>query len=344
MANIKLKHDADGRSQKWDIVKFVMIFFVVLGHAADYYTGESEIMRGFYIFIYSFHMPVFFFVSGLFSKRTVDEKRKEKVFGFIVMYVFMKAVILVTQLLAGKSPKFELFSEGGFPWYLLAMAFFLVITMLIKDFSPAYVLVFSVLLACFAGYDSSIGNFLSLSRVIVFYPFFYLGYALDRKKVEKFCSGKIKKLLSAALIIGLIIFVVYKCDDIYWVRLLLTGRNSFLSLAPNTEKGFFFRLTYYAAVTIISCAVIILIPNKTPFGFAARLGQRTLSVYVFHYVVFYCVYNVFECKNIFAEWFPQGSEWVVIPLSIITTLVLSSKFLNDFLLKIMNVPLKKLKK
>ena len=56
------------RVEKWDILKFFLMFFVVLGHIADCYTLEHESMRSLYLFIYSFHMPLFIFLSGLFLR------------------------------------------------------------------------------------------------------------------------------------------------------------------------------------------------------------------------------------------------------------------------------------
>ncbi len=323
--------DSVSRGQKWDILKFILIFLVVLGHVADYFTPDSEIMRGVYLAIYVFHMPVFFFVSGLFSKKAVDEKRKDKVIGFVMMYVFMKVVVFITQLLAGVRPKFDLFSEGGFPWYLLATAFCIMATMLLKDFSWKYVLTFSIIIACFAGYNDNIGNFLCLSRFIVFYPFYYVGYVADREKIEKFCKGKPQKIISAILIVAMIVFVAYKGDDIYWTRLLLTGRNPYSSLNGNFHFGFWFRLVYYTVAFIIGTAVVILTPERTPKGLLAKLGQRTLGVYVFHYSVLYLIFNVLDCKQ-------YVGEWIVVPLALIITLLLSARFITAFLQKIMNVP------
>ena len=327
----QLNPGSAGRGQKWDILKFILIFLVVLGHAADYFTADSEIMRGIYVSIYIFHMPIFFFVSGLFSKKAVDKKRKDKAIGFVMMYVFMKVVVFITQLLSGVRPKFDLFSEGGFPWYLLAMAFCITVTMLLKDFSWKYVLTFSIIIACFAGYNDNIGNFLCLSRFIVFYPFYYIGYIADREKLEKFCKGKPQKIVSAILIAAMIVFIAYKGDDIYWVRLLLTGRNPYSSLNGNWHFGFWFRLVYYFVAFVIGTAVVILTPERTPKGFIAKLGQRTLGVYVFHYSLLYLVFNVLDCKQYF-------EEWVIVPLSLIITLLLSARFITSFLQKIMNVP------
>lgn len=51
------------RSSYWDTVKAVLIFLVVLGH-----TGTALGDRVLSV-IYAFHMPLFVFVSGYFSKK-----------------------------------------------------------------------------------------------------------------------------------------------------------------------------------------------------------------------------------------------------------------------------------
>lgn len=332
------------RTQKWDILKFLMIFFVVLGHAAAYYTKHSEVMRSLIIFIYSFHMPVFIFVSGLFSKKSVNEKRKEKIFGYLIMYLLIKILLFCTKKLLGLQSAFSLLSEGGLPWFMFTMAAFMLITMLIKDYSPKYIMAVSIILACVAGYDSNIGIFLSASRIIVFYPFFYLGYCLDREKLEKFCSGKIIKIISALIIVAAIAVIFLIGDKMYWLRPLLTGSNPFTALGKYSDSGFIIRFLYYVIVTIIGGAVIVIVPGRTPLGIAAKSGQRTLAVYAFHYIVFYILYYKNDGVGIFNKLFPMLGEWVIIPLSLLLTLLFSLKPFNDILLKIMNVPMKNLKK
>lgn len=334
----------EGRTQKWDILKFLMIFLVVLGHAADYYTEFSEEMRSLFLFIYSFHMPVFIFVSGLFAKRTVNEKRKDKILGYLIMYLIIKVLFFIVKKILGLKTGFSLFNEAGLPWFMLTMAAFMLITMLVKDFSPKYIMTVSVILACFAGYDSNIGSFLSLSRIIVFYPFFYLGYCLDRKKLEVFCSRKILKIISASVIVVTATVIFLTVDKIYWLRALLTGVNSFNTLGEFREYGFVLRLFYYILITVIGGAIVILVPGKTPLGLAAKFGQRTLSVYAFHYIAFFVLYEKFEVMEIFDKLFLQFAGWMIIPLSLLITLLFSLKPFNDILLKIMNVPMKNIKK
>ena len=52
-----------------DIIKFVGIFLVILGHSISAANKEFEVFRN---FIYSFHMPLFIFISGyLYRKRGI---------------------------------------------------------------------------------------------------------------------------------------------------------------------------------------------------------------------------------------------------------------------------------
>lgn len=331
------------RVQKWDILKFTMVFLVVLGHFADCYVDSSVQMKGLFLFIYTFHMPVFIFVCGLFSKRAINENDKSRIFGYLFMYVFLKFFIFFIKIIIGQKPSLSIFREGGLPWFMLALSAFIVITIFVKDFSPVYVLSFSILLACISGYDSQIDSFLSLSRIIVFYPFFYLGYISDRKKVEEFCDGK-KQKICAGIILVIFTFVVF-CftDDLYWLRPLITGVNPFSTLGEQKQNGLIIRLIYYIVSGLVTCSVIVLAPNKCKFDFIVKSGQRTLAVYSFHYMFIYILYYCFDCKSYFDRIFGDFSIIVPIVLSLIVTLFLSLKIFSVLLNYIVNPPIKKIK-
>ena len=69
----------------WDNIKFILIFLVVLGHFADFHTATSLNMRRLFFYIYIFHMPLFIFISGLFSKKTINEKKYKKIFEYLIL-------------------------------------------------------------------------------------------------------------------------------------------------------------------------------------------------------------------------------------------------------------------
>ena len=96
------------RIEKWDILKFVLIFLVVLGHICDQYVKQSAAVRAIWLCIYSFHMPLFFFVSGLFSKRKVNEKQYAKIFSYFTLYLISQLALLLGKILFANSFQLEL--------------------------------------------------------------------------------------------------------------------------------------------------------------------------------------------------------------------------------------------
>lgn len=340
MDNASLK-SVSQRTQKWDILKFFLIFLVVLGHAADFYTTANEHMRELFLIIYTFHMPVFIFVSGLFSKKTVKEKRMDKLIGYLVLYLLLKLLPFFYRYPETKAFGISFFKESGLPWFMLALFAFHLITIIFKDCSPKFVLVFSILLACFAGYDRNIGDFLALSRIIVFYPFFYMGYIADREKLEKLCENKKIKIAAAAVIIAFIAIAFIFTDKLYWMRALVTARSSFAVWPDAGRFGGLIRLGYYAVTLLLGFSVVALTPSKTPFGIAAKLGQRTLAVYAFHFAALYFIYEKFNCKELIFEALGRGGDWLIIPISIAITLIFSINIFSRFLAFLMNSPAKK---
>lgn len=325
------------RSQKWDIIKFFLIFFVVLGHVADYYAGSHEHIRSLIFIIYIFHMPLFIFISGLFSKKTVQTKAYDKIFGYLFIYIFIKLVLHFSKLFVGRPSELNFLVEGGAPWFMLALFFFNLITVFVRKFNFAVILSVSLLIACIAGYFPFINNFLSLSRVLVFYPFFYLGYSFNREKLESFCASKNKKIIALLILISVSVFVFIMGDDIYTIRYLLTGKNPYSTLGVFAPYGVLLRIVYYIVSVVVSLCFIIIMPDKTPRGLIAKLGQRTLSVYVFHYTAIYLIFDYFDLKPVFENIFGQYDEWISVPLSLLLTLLFSFDFMNKFLLRIMNL-------
>ncbi len=319
-----MKKETGARLEKWDILKFILMFLVVMGHIADLYVKDSSAMRTLYLAVYTFHMPLFIFVSGLFSKTTVNQKRKDRIFGYFVLYVAIKLIFWLYYGIARGEWSFSLFTEGNLPWFMLALFVFALATVFLKDFSPKYVLVFSVLLACVAGYDSEIRSFLSLSRIIVYYPFYYLGYLADAKKIEEFSRKKSAKAASVIIVAAMITVAVLFGEKLYWMRPLFTGLNPFAALKDYENFGFLLRLAHYAVAVLMCFAVIVLTPQKTPFAFVTRLGRSTLSIYAFHYILIYILYNHLGVGKIFAGISPENGAWLglilVIPIMLVCSL------------------------
>ena len=104
-------------NKKMMILSFLGIIFVVLGHT----TGNQTYFFGNLFPFYSFHMPLFVFISGYFYKQTNETNTKKYIFAQfkkLVIPYFIWNIIYGIILLVIKS--FNLVSFGdGFDWYSL---------------------------------------------------------------------------------------------------------------------------------------------------------------------------------------------------------------------------------
>ncbi len=76
------------RNNSIDIAKGILIFLVVLGHAPE---GSAALHK----YIYWFHMPAFFIISGLFLRETfcLKEEVKKKALRLLVPYAVFSLVL-----------------------------------------------------------------------------------------------------------------------------------------------------------------------------------------------------------------------------------------------------------
>ncbi len=310
------------RDTKWDNIKAVLIFTVVIGHIADLYTGESALARALYFYIYLFHMPLFIFISGLFGKKYVRERQYGKISFFFFLYFIIKMLNNLPNMLLGKPIRFSMWTEGGTPWYCLALFVFYLVTIAADRLPRAFVLAFSILLACFSGYDSDVDTFFAQSRIIVFYPFFFLGYMLDAEEVKKRLSSRRTRVCGALLLIAVGVFLLFFGERVYWIRGFLTGKNPFSHWEGWKEAyGGIIRLLCYAASILTGMAVIAVVP-KNMGKLAATVGRRSLEVYALHPAVFRTMYGLGLQSLMRAVW-PAHPNLLVFPVAALVTLICS---------------------
>lgn len=175
------------RNPHIDNIKTLLIFLVVIGHFADYITENSNLSKSLFLFIYSFHMPLFIFLNGYLSNNIFDNHNRliEKINGYLMLYVCMKiSMFFLRHFFLKENIGFDLDTESGVPWYLFALSAYYFITEKIRLFNRKWVLLFSILFSLTCGYDKGIGDFLVLSRIIVFFPFFIMGYTVREQEIS----------------------------------------------------------------------------------------------------------------------------------------------------------------
>lgn len=186
------------RDYFFDNLKAVLIFLVVLGHFLLPIHGDNPLVVVKRL-IYVFHMPLFVFISGYFAKKIYKNGQYnfKKILYLLKAYVVFVVAIQVVYAIAGfeKFTEIDFFSQSGAPWYLFAMIVWYLTIPLVRKCKAVPVLLLTVVLALTAGYFKNVGDFLCLSRILVFGPFFYLGYFLEQKTLEKALQPKFQRLV-----------------------------------------------------------------------------------------------------------------------------------------------------
>ena len=279
----------------WDNIKFILITLVVIGHLADEFTINSNAYKSIFLFIYSFHMPAFIFISGLFH----NEKNilKKCIFYSSIGFLYKIISLVIDRLSGNINVTFSLLSDGGVSWFMFVLAIYTVITYLIRNENKKYILVSSIFLACFVGYDKYIGDFLYLSRSIVFFPFYLLGTMVKSEDIIKIKS-KNKILFIFAILIVLIwgFLCFYKIDTLYILRYLFTGRNAFYE--PILKYGAIARLFSYIISFLLLFSIIILVPSKNN-KFISPMGENSIYVYFWHWKFYMLLEEIFVVSRLF---------------------------------------------
>ena len=305
----------------FDNLKFFLILTVVLGHFADTVEGNPETYKSIFIFIYAFHMPLFLFCSGMFHS---NKNVFIKALRYISVGFLCKIIFTLSELFLNDVVYFKLLSDNGIPWYMFVLAVYVVITYAFRNIDKRFLLVISILLACFAGYDKSIGDYLYLSRIVVFYPFYLCGQMISKESIIKNGRKKSLKAVSACIIAIWLILCFTQEDTLTLLRPLFTGRNPF-SVSEIFEKwGFLYRVLCYIITAVLSFALILLMPDKK-IPLITNFGTRTLQVYFWHWPF------VLLLKKLGVEAFLMESAvgetvWLIIGVAL--TLLLSTRLFS----------------
>ncbi len=270
----------------WDNYKFILIWLVVLGHICDaiissmsYTTTEKAL----FFFIYTFHMPMFLFISGVFYN---DKNLGGKVLFYLSSGFLLKiCMFLVYYWFDAKTPEFRLLSDASIPWFMFTLAIFTAMTRMIRNTNKVFILVLNIIIASFAGYDKSIGDFLYLSRVIVYYPFFLVGTMFGAGATDTVMRLKKNKAIIAVSLSILVIWFAVCCMHFEWLypyRHLLTGRNPYTD--EIASHGPLARLICYLMAAAVGFSLLILTPARR-LPFITSWGGKTMNVYFWHLLI-----------------------------------------------------------
>lgn len=291
-------------------IKALLVFLVVLGHFTELFKDFHPIFRITSVIIYSFHMPLFVFITGYFSKNV--QRSRDNAISVLVTYVLYEVGMSV---LSGNI-MVNLFQPQTVAWYLLSTFFW---RMLLKDITRIkFCLPFSIALGLYVGFFDNIGTFLSLSRSIVFLPFFLLGFYFTSENKKKVNS--LNYALTLILFIGISAIVAIIYPDLS----LFFGSESYSLLGYSNLEGFLWRLLSYV-ISFIMCILFIRLVNDKQWFFS-RFGRYTMQIFLLHssvkLTVKYFIIH-FEKLN------PYLVYVIMFILSVVCMYIFGNKFVGD---------------
>ena len=168
------------------------------------------IIKAVFCFIYSFHMPLFVFVSGYFSKN-LEKRRKAAFSGLLIPYIIAQIIIGLIVVLVDRNLNVlwnPLFASYG-TWYLISL--YIWRTLMPELVKVKKLMVFAVLAFFVTPFFWGMDNTLGLQRTIGFFCFFLAGYYCSEKDVLKII--KIPKTVCIVIFV-IEITVLYVCFDV----------------------------------------------------------------------------------------------------------------------------------
>ena len=276
-----------------DNVKAVLITLVIIGHIISPVTKKSDFMLTIYQVIFFFHMPCFIMLSGYFSKRRINEKDYLSIIEKLLIPFFIYN--FVSYLLYGFTGSLERYTEFNTDnnfiwlrpiyafWYIYALIVYNSITIWVnaKKYSKIKSFLLIILIGIFVVFLEPI-KYMQISKILAFYPFFYLGYCIDLN-VNQIKNKKCK-------IIGIISFTIAVLVCINFHEYI--PRQLYLMEQPYHkfcgENWFIIGITtrilmYFSAVCLSFSLLSLMTEKQTLF---TSIGRYSIYGYVLHtYVV-----------------------------------------------------------
>ena len=266
------------RDLKLDGLKFLLIFSVVLGHIEfiDYGLHVKRI-------IYSFHMPMFVFLSGYFTSLNSNREKQNKwIKKTLIIYIIAQLTQVLLRLALGYAggvilgtsfdvksvlnksifiyPEFAL-------WYLVCLIYWrFAYWRFCKKIKDSTLFLLSLFLLIIAGFVP-LGYHFSFQRTFAFFPFFILGIIFKKKELV----SKIEEVPTFYALILLIIGLI-----------LSIFMPTYLPVKPFDSWGHLLLRLAQTGLGLYLCLIILRLSRIRIFGVFSKYGSKTLWVYIGH--------------------------------------------------------------
>lgn len=264
------------RESLFDNIKAVMLILVAMGHTLDpFITSQDSLFRYIMQYIYLFHMPMFAFVTGYFTKDG-QKARETAVRKVLIPYLLIQSVYILAALIfmyaGAASYNDDVFKPSILlptsPMYYLLCVF--IWKLMVRDLQRLrFPMILSVLAGVFISIiendEFHIGVGASFSLLI----FFVLGTKCTERTIQYI--RKIPKAVGmAVMILGIVpaICLPYNFRNV---------RFTYHYVGLDNVTGIIYRLLFYLIAVAMIFAIVNLFPQRRCF--LSRIGENSIIVY-----------------------------------------------------------------
>lgn len=319
------------KNEKIDFIKVITLLLVVLAHVTRMYTGYgaveiniiNPVLKFITEYIYGFHMPLFFAMSGFVYSLCIKKgkymnkidfivnKFKRLIIPYLFIGVFYVAPIMIFLNLTDYSffqfiiKNILIGSDSRHLWYLSSLFIIFIISIVIRPKnikSSLVAILFSFLLIMLVKNINFIPTI--IMNAISYMPYFYIGYCLFFlvEKAELFENNNMIKIITLLLLL-----LIYSLSFYYKIPSLILSSIGIIS---------FFFLFYTIPERFYKNNRVYLLIKKYNMG-----------IYLFHPMIIYILFNYFKVYYI--------NDYIMVILISFLSLIISLLFSKLFkLLKI----------
>ena len=307
----------ENRDYLFDNIKAVLIFLVVLGHILPHFTNSVKLYELAKYVIYSFHMPMFVFITGYFSKNAKKSASTAFVTYFIPFLIFSSLYTIITRGTVFVS--ISIFRPSFALWFLISVFFWKIL--LPHLCKIRWIIPLSIALTLYAGLFDEVNKFISLSRTLAFFPFFLVGYFFNNDEAKE----KIKKLPRW---LALIIFLIVSGGSavIFFKRIvppaIFEGARGYKFMKLSPFAGMSMRFAFICVGLVLCLCIYRFAPRKKLFF--TKYGKYTITIYLLHTYLIKLTNNA----TFFYDINPFLGLAIMAAISALAVVVLGNKYFN----------------
>ncbi|MBY0010995.1 acyltransferase family protein [Paenibacillus typhae] len=261
-------------------LRFMLIVTVFAGNAIEPLISRISGMHGLYMWIFSFHMPLFVLVTGYFARKSLTGGAGRKVLLQIGMqYLIFQSLYsaLDVSLFRVDGIHHSVFAPYLLLWFLASHACWRLLMLGMGKWSAPAQIAFAVTAGMAVGYLQVDGVWFSISRTFVYLPYFVIGYHFSFGAFSRLYRKSIKTSAAAASVLFLAVLAAASPElPLGW----LYGNMTYMQLGAGEWYAGVYRLALYAVQIAASLAFLGLVP----YGVSRMTdwGRRTLYVFLLH--------------------------------------------------------------